>query len=232
MIKRFNFPVILSEIAIIAIYSILVFALGAKENYGNSSFIASYIFVFVAIALGQGLLYVVERKKSHDQSINDFMLFVPANVIAFLAYLGISINFYFAKASTVKAVLIIDFILLIVYVAYGLFVWFVRAKQTEQREVIRKKVNFIRVVEEELLGASDVIEDEEVKGVVSSLARDVRFSDPMSDASLAQLEDEIFASSGRISELAKAKEYAQVKEEAGKLSNLLKERNRKCKILK
>lgn len=232
MIKRYNFPVILAQIAIIAIYSIVVFALGAKENLGNASFIVSYIFIYLATALGQCLIYLVERKKSHDQSINDIMLFVPANVIVFLAYLGVSIFFYFAKASTVTLLLVIDLSLLILYVAYGLFVWFVKVKQSEEKEHIRKKVNFIRVLEEELLSAADKIDDAETKEIVTSLARDVRFSDPMSDVSLAALEDDIYALSGKIAEFAKAKQFELVKQEAQNLANLLKERNRKCKILK
>lgn len=232
MIKRYNFPVILAQIAIIAIYSIVVFALGAKENLGNASFIVSYIFIYLATALGQGLIYLVERKKSHDQSINDIMLFVPANVVAFLAYLGVSILFYFAKASTVTLLLVIDLSFLILYVAYGLFVWFVKVKQTEEKEHVRKKVNFIRVLEEELLSAADKIDDAETKEIVTSLARDVRFSDPMSDISLAALEDDIYALSGKIAEFAKAKQFDLVKQEAQNLANLLKERNRKCKILK
>ena len=232
MIKRYNFPVILAQIAIIAIYSIVVFALGAKENLGNASFIVSYIFIYLATALGQCLIYLVERKKSHDQSINDIMLFVPANVVVFLSYLGVSILFYFVKASTVTLLLVIDLSLLILYVAYGLFVWFVKVKQTEEKEHVRKKVNFIRVLEEELLSAADKIDDAETKEIVTSLARDVRFSDPMSDISLAALEDDIYALSGKIAEFAKAKQFELVKQEAQNLANLLKERNRKCKILK
>ena len=68
--------------------------------------------------------------------------------------------------------------------------------------------------------------------MLQDLARDVRFSDPMSDSSLTNIEDQLFSLSGEIREDAENKKYEEIKEKADKMSKLLKERNRKCKILK
>ena len=232
MLKRYNLPILLGEAVILVIFSILVFALGDKAHFGTASFIISYIFVFLAIGLGEGLLFLVDMKKKHDNSINEILLFVPANVIAYALYFLVCLIALFAKPVKTTFVWVTDMIILVIYVAYGFFMWFVVAKQSDNREHTRKKVRYIRALEEELNSSADYVEDAEVKQQLQDLARDVRFSDPMSDDSLTGIEDQLFSLSGEIRDHAESKQYEEIKEKADKMSKLLKERNRKCKLLK
>ena len=62
--------------------------------------------------------------------------------------------------------------------------------------------------------------------VLAQLAEKLRFSDPMSDDQLADLENRIGA---KIAELSTAADKTAIIEE---LDSLLEERNRKCKTLK
>ena len=232
MLKRYNLPILLGEAVVLIIFSILVFALGDKAHYGNASFIISYIFVFVAIGLGQGLLFLVDMKKKHDKSINEILLFVPANVIVYALYFLVCIIALIAMPVKQTFVWVTNMIILVLYAAYGFFMWFVVAKQSENREHTRKKVRYIRGLEEELNSSADYVEDAEVKQQLIDLARDVRFSDPMSDESLTNIEDKLFSLSGEIRDHAESKQYEEIKTKADEMSKLLKERNRKCKILK
>ena len=78
--------------------------------------------------------------------------------------------------------------------------------------------------EVELLANAE--KDATAKAALARLAEKLRFSDPMSDERLADLENRIGA---RIAELSTAADKTTVIEE---LNSLLEERNRKCKILK
>ena len=232
MLKRYNLPLLLGQAVWLTIFSILVFAVGNKDGFSTASFIISYIFMFVAIGLGEGLLFLVDLKKKHDPSINEAMLFFPANIALFVGYFLVCVIAYFAKPEKTTFVWVVDMILLVIFAAYGFLMYFVVAKQNENREVIRKKVRYIRTLEEELVGSADYVDDKDVKEILLALSRDVRFSDPMSDPSLAGIEDELFSLSGEIREHAEKKEYEEIKAKAERMSKLLKERNRKCKILK
>ena len=232
MFKRYYLPLLIVQGVVLAIFSILVFSLGSKEAFGTASFILSYVFIYLSVALGYGLMFLVDQKKKHDESINELMLFFPANIIAYLAFFLVNILALIIRPEKTTFVLISDFILLIVYCAYAFLMYFVVAKQSENREHIRTKVRYIRVLEEELVGSADLVDDENVKKVLIDLSKDVRFSDPMSHESLTSIEDQLFALSGEIRDHAEKKEFSLVLEKADKMSKLLKERNRKCKILK
>lgn len=231
MIKKYGLPILLAEVAILAIFSILVFALGHQENYSNASFIIGYVFVYVNIGLGWLVLFLIDFFKKHEKSINESFLVYPANAVSFLVYLVIAFIFFLAKPAKTTAVLIIDFILLIVYAVYMVLVLFIIKGQQENNDHIRRKVNFIRVTQEELVGAADLLNGEE-KELVMKLSEDVRYSDPMSDASLQGLEDQIYDLVGQIREAAEKQELEKIKELVEKATRLVKERNRKCKILK
>ena len=91
MFKRYYLPLLIAQGVVLAIFSILVFSLGSKEAFGTASFILSYVFIYLSVALGYGLMFLVDQKKKHDESINELMLFFPANIIAYLAFFLVNI---------------------------------------------------------------------------------------------------------------------------------------------
>ena len=91
---------------------------------------------------------------------------------------------------------------------------------------VQKKVFYIRELqtEVELLAAAET--DVDIKTALAQLAEKIRFSDPMSNEQLADLENKI---SAKVLELKTA---ANKKEVIAEITLLLDERNRKCKFLK
>lgn len=91
---------------------------------------------------------------------------------------------------------------------------------------VQKKVFYIRQLQAdiELLAGNE--SDATVKTALSQLAEKIRFSDPMSNEQLADLENKI---STKVAELKTASNKLEIVTE---LNSLLDERNRKCKILK
>lgn len=90
-------------------------------------------------------------------------------------------------------------------------------------EQVREKVFYIRQLQTELELMAEREAAVETKAALARLAEKLRFSDPMSDESLAEIETQIAT---KISELKTAEDKASRIHEIGLL---LDERNRKCK---
>ena len=93
-------------------------------------------------------------------------------------------------------------------------------------EKVEKKVFYIKAlqVDVEMLASNET--DSETKVALTKLAEKIRFSDPMSNDALADLETEIAA---KIKELKTAENKTEI---ITVLDSLIAERNKKAKILK
>ena len=91
---------------------------------------------------------------------------------------------------------------------------------------VQKKVFYIRELQSDVELIADAETDADAKAALTQLAEKIRFSDPMSNEQLADLENKI---STKVLELKTAVNKVEV---ATELISLLDERNKKCKILK
>ena len=91
---------------------------------------------------------------------------------------------------------------------------------------VQKKVFYIRELQADIELLADNESDATVKTALTQLAEKIRFSDPMSNEQLADLEDKI---STKIEELKTTSSQLEIITE---LNSLLDERNKKCKNLK
>lgn len=91
---------------------------------------------------------------------------------------------------------------------------------------VQKKVFYIRELQADVELIADAETDTDTKTALTQLAEKIRFSDPMSNERLADLENKI---STKVLELKTA---ANKVENIAELTSLLDERNKKCKLLK
>ena len=91
---------------------------------------------------------------------------------------------------------------------------------------LQKKVFYIRELQADIELLADNESDATVKTALTQLAEKIRFSDPMSNEQLADLENKI---SIKAAELKTTTSKLEIITE---LNSLLDERNKKCKILK
>lgn len=91
---------------------------------------------------------------------------------------------------------------------------------------VQKKVFYIRELQADIELLADNETNADVKKALTQLAEKIRFSDPMSNEQLADLEDKI---STKIEELKTTSSQLEIITE---LNSLLDERNKKCKNLK
>lgn len=93
-------------------------------------------------------------------------------------------------------------------------------------EKVQKKAFYIRELQADIELLADNESDAAVKAALTQLAEKIRFSDPMSNEQLADLEDKI---STKLAELKNTSSKLEIMTE---LNSLLDERNKKCRILK
>lgn len=97
---------------------------------------------------------------------------------------------------------------------------------TRVEEKVKEKVLYIREIQTDIEILASKEENEEIKRQLSALAEKVRFSDPMSNEKLAEIEKAILS---KTSELKTADNKGKLINE---ISSLIDERNIKCKIYK
>lgn len=91
---------------------------------------------------------------------------------------------------------------------------------------VQKKVFYIRELQADIELLADNETNADVKKALTQLAEKIRFSDPMNNEQLADLEDKIYT---KIEELKTTSSQLEIITE---LNSLLDERNKKCKNLK
>ena len=91
---------------------------------------------------------------------------------------------------------------------------------------VKGKVTYIKALQAEMGLIADAEKDPVIKTELQKLAEAIRYSDPMSDHSLADIEKAIYE---KVSELKSAGDKTQL---ISAISNLIAERNKKCKLLK
>ena len=91
---------------------------------------------------------------------------------------------------------------------------------------VKGKVTYIKALQAEMELIADAEKDPVIKAELQKLTEAIRYSDPMSDDSLTDIENSI---SEKVSELKSADDKTQL---ISVVSNLIAERNKKCKLLK
>lgn len=93
-------------------------------------------------------------------------------------------------------------------------------------EKVEKKVFYIKSLQVDVEMLASVESDADTKAALTKLAEKIRFSDPMSDEALVDLEAEI---SAKVKELKSAENKVEI---ITVLDSLITERNKKAKLLK
>lgn len=93
-------------------------------------------------------------------------------------------------------------------------------------EKVEKKVFYIKALQVDIEMLASTETDSDTKAALTKLAEKIRFSDPMSNEALADLEAEI---SAKVKELKTAENKAEI---ITVLDSLITERNKKAKLLK
>lgn len=233
MLKKFHLPFVISEVVLFAIYSLIVFVCFDSAKYSNGSFILGYVFTIGFALLNAVVALIAQRLcTDHTDSVNEIALFVPAEAGAYVLSFVLSFAFLLVSPKKMKAAVVIYVILLILYIAYFVFIIYVTRAQASNRKHTRRKVNFIRFLVSDVESAISKTNDSLIKEQLEKLRDDIKYSDPMSSPELSGIEEQLESLAGTLGSLIEEGKTESVSETVRQMSNLVQERNRKCRILK
>lgn len=223
--------VIISYAVIAVMYAVIFFAIPFDRNattwiafsFGLVSIIAGAIVAFIAFDKGENL-------KSKVYGLPMFRLGYYYTVVQLILSIGLFIAESFVDLPS-WIPLVFSVLLLGVFIIGTVAVDNVRdiVEQVDYKEIINtKNIETFRVDIDSLVGSSD---DAEINKAIEKLAEDIKYSDPVSSDATKEIEQEILK---KISNLSVAIEERDnnAKQIISKLSEMIKDRNRICRLNK
>ena len=223
----------LSIFIIFALFSVIAFAIPFERN---TVFWMSYIFAVVALAA-----QLVVQPRALDLDGHDvrskFYGFPLARIATAYLVVQLVLSLIFmilCKYSEVKTwVPLVAYVLILGISAIGFIAADAMKEEVERQDTVHKaNVGTMRALQSKAVFVVSQCEDAETKKALNALSEALRFSDPVSNAATADIEENL---TGLLEELGSAvldKDYASVKTLCAKASTLLADRNRMCKLNK
>lgn len=213
--------------AVLAIAFVLLNVIAfAVPTAKTATFWVAYVFTAVAFALQIGIWNFAFKGTDTLKSkflgislISVGITYLIVQIIAFAVFMALPLTASWIAIVVCALILGISVICLI-GTETG------REEINRVEEKVEKKVFYIKSLQVDIEMLASAETDVDIKSALTKLAEKIRFSDPMSNEALAELEAEITA---KVKELKTAEDKAEI---ITVLDSLLTERNKKCRILK
>lgn len=214
------------------VYNVILFVAAGFVDH-TAVFWLSWVFVllgFVTMAI-VGVFLGEEGLHMRDWIFGYPML--RYTYIYTIGELAFSVVFMLCEHSASwKLAFVLQFILLCIYLVFVVGCFFAKRTIHEVKTNTKDKTTFIRMLRVDAEILVEKCTDTELKVLCQRLAEDIRYSDPMSNDALSELEKEIALAVSSCKDAIAVGNLETAKELCGKASVLLVERNKKCKVLK
>lgn len=227
MKKNFKFYAV-SWALLCAIFNILVFAVGFKNN---ASFWTAYITSVIAM-----LLQLVCAKISFKpEKLDRLFLNIPVISITFtgmVASMIIGAVCMVIPSVPVVAIIVIEYLIL---AFTGISVLKANAAAeivNDVGEKVKEKTQFIKLATVDAQNLMNSAKSESVKTACKKVYEALRYSDPMSSEALAREEAEIADKMAELSSAVTSDNDDSAESISNEITALVKAKNNKCKVLK
>lgn len=215
------------------LYNVVLFVIAGFDDHG-APFWLSYVFMNAAfISLVVNALILRNRKLQPS----DFMFGYPVLkhcVTLLIAELVLSTLFMLLDSIDVSWILtfVPQFLILGFHVVLITSCYMAHDTIQEIENKVKDSTNYIKLLQVDVEMVAQKCTHPEVKAAFTGLAEDVRYSDPMSNACLFELEKEINLAISNADFCVNQNDYTSAMVLCNRAKLLLKERNMKCKALK
>lgn len=223
----------LTIVIIFVLFSVLVFAIPFEKN---TVFWLSYGFGVLALAVQLIVQPHALDLDGHD--VRSKFYGFPLTRIA-TAYLVVQLILSLTFMILCKYVEVKPWVPFVAYVlifgisAIGFIAADAMKEEVERQDIVHKaNVGTMRALQSKAVFVASQCEDAETKKALDSFSEALRFSDPVSNAATADIEENL---TGLLEELGSAvldKDYPAARTLCAKASTLLADRNRMCKLNK
>lgn len=213
---------------ILAVYSLLVFVLPVPKN---GVFWLSYFFMFVAFVLQLVGIYFSFK----DMTVKAVFFGIPLaqfTLFYFFAELFMSVVFMLIHMVPIIIPLLLQLLLLAVYAIVAIATIWARDTTVGINDHYKNSAGAMRMNTIDVEMLRDSATDPELKNQLRRLADAVRYSDPMTNPAIADLEATIKQETFALQTYCEDGDVAAAKEACTKLQRLYVERNKKLAALK
>lgn len=210
------------------LYNLIVFVIfGVRTNV----FWVSYVFMVIAFVIQMASLRL-SFKNNDVETIFFGIPLVSLSVYYILAELFCSLVFMIFQGAGLKAAITIQLLLLGAYLVVAIIALMSRDAVQEVSGHIKEKVTFHKSILTDVEILKDRCEDPELKANLGKLVETVRYSDPMTNASVEDVEFRIMQKMSELRVYCDHKEIDDARQACSELELLFIERNKKLYISK
>jgi len=228
--KTLKFALIL--LIAVAAYNLVFFMLAGFADH-TATFWESWGFMMLAIAT---IIIVFASMGSQGMFMRDWLfgypIFKHCTIYAFVELVLSSIFAIFEESVSWSVALVIQILLYAIFLVFTLSAFLARDTIKEIGAKVEVKTQYIRLLRVDAEMLEGKCTDPAPKEKCRKFAEDVRFSDPMSNEVLFELEKEISLTVSNCDMALSANNFPMADALLTKASLLLQERNKKCKVLK
>lgn len=213
------------------IWNILVWTL-TNLKVANVYFYCGYGFVCLAFLLVAGVIFLTKLKKNVIFSVA-FPTYIASGAYFAIIFIMNTIFMCFPWGYNVKAIVIPNVIILLLYIAAMVIAYFALSRIGKNNDVIDQKVRTLKITAIEIGQIAAITEDSGLKKLLLELREAVEYSDPMGVDGTASLEDDFSKKIAEIRMLVEGNyEIDLTASKINAAKNKLRERNELLRSLK
>lgn len=230
--KKINRYLILIAIVLVcAVANVILFLTVPDGRTDTGVFWLVWSFMTPVALLAAIALHLWGTRKSAGDLVSMTVVYYLCAIFT-AAYLAAGLVFAYLPWKKMPLPLIVELVITTAYIVSAMFFLrgaeYIRAKETHTRE----KVMYIRFLKADVDDCIAKANSEELRAKLTKLSEDVRFSDPMSHASLAGIEAELSATVAEIADKVGGENESEAFALVEKAQKALERRNSRCLMLK
>lgn len=215
-------------VIVMIVYNILAFTI--FKNY-TSVFWASYAFMMLAFVVQ--FISMVLAFKTAD--VETAFFGIPLASLSFyylFAELFVSAVFMIFQMASLTLALVLQIVLLAAFLVVAIISLMSRDTVQEMGETIRQKVASIKSINIDIDMLMQSCTDPELKASLRKVSETVKYSDPMTNASVANVEQSIFQKISELRMYCNGHQVEEAKRSCSELELLFAERNKMLLVSK
>ena len=217
---------------IFAVYNIIFWLLCGFTGH-RATFWISWGFMMVSFcALAVSYALLGQRRLLLRDWLFGFPIVKHSTIYILAEFLLSTVFVILEKKISWQLAFSVQILIFAVYLVFAISCFLAKATIDDVHTRVADKTRFIKLLRADVEMLVEKCTDPGLKPKLGALAEAVRYSDPMSDESLFELEKELALTVSNCDQAITDARYEEAAQLCEKASLLLKERNKKCKALK
>lgn len=211
------------------VYNTIIFITSTNMS---SSFWAAYVFTVIAFIVQVVAFVFSFQGKINEKFAFNSLPFIIVSISYFIVQLITSSIFMFLSSIGVKVIIIVEIVILAVYFIIAILTLIGKNIVENSYNKTKDKTMFIDLLENDVITLKKKTDNSAMKEHLETLREMIRYSDPISNTSLALIEQKISRKVDDLNGIISTGDITAIRNAINEIQEMLADRNRKCKIIK